>query len=365
MSYADRLKKARQIFLENGADALLVENPVQLFYLTGVHLSAGKLLLTSMDARLLVDGRYLELCQQHSSVSVELYDSAKFADRLLKPPFQSLRALAFESTFTSHHAYLLLKKQLEALPRQIELLPLGAQLSALRALKEPEEIAKLRAAAQLGSSGFDFLCSILQEGISELEAAVQLEIFWKERGGRTVAFDPIIAFGSHSSMPHYRAGEKRLRLGDNALIDIGVTLDDYHSDMTRVLFCGPPDPQLLAIYEIVQQAQAAAISLCRPGTALGALDAAARTLIAEKGYGAHFTHSLGHGIGLEVHEYPTIRNAHPYKDVLLTPGMVLTIEPGIYLPGLGGVRLEDTILITDTGHINLTERPIPSLTIHK
>ena len=139
------------------------------------------------------------------------------------------------------------------------------------------------------------------------------------------------------------------------LIDIGVTLNHYHSDMTRVVFFGEPDPLMEKIYTIVKKAQAAALSLCCAGARIGDLDAAARALIGSKGYGEYFTHSLGHGIGLEVHEPPTLRNKAPYFDMLLEPGMAITIEPGIYLPEKGGVRFEDTVVVTSAGYENLTQ----------
>jgi Xaa-Pro aminopeptidase len=141
------------------------------------------------------------------------------------------------------------------------------------------------------------------------------------------------------------------------LIDIGVKLKGYHSDMTRVVFFDEPDPKLEEIYEIVRGAQEAALKLCKPGTRVGDLDMEARIWITDRGYGECFTHSLGHGVGLEIHELPVVRSATKHDSVVLQPGMVITVEPGIYLPKLGGVRIEDTVVITEDGHINLTNRP--------
>jgi Xaa-Pro aminopeptidase len=351
-----RLENAKKVLEEQGADALLLEDEINLFYLTGLELSAGKLLIGHTAAVLFVDGRYLELCQSRSPIPVKLLDPSKFSQNFLQPPFDSVRTLAFASDKLSYDGYIQLQKQLKPLPHPIALMPLQTPLRPLRLYKEPEEAEKLKAAARLGSAGFELLLSLLQEGIREDEAAAELEIFWKRQGAAS-AFSPIIAFGPNSSMPHHRAGKTRLEKGQPVLIDIGATLDHYHSDMTRTLFFESADPQLLAFHEVVQEAQAAALKLCRPGTPLGALDRAARSLIEKAGYGERFTHSLGHGIGLEVHEYPTVKNTEPFKDVLLEPGMALTIEPGIYLPGIGGVRIEDTVLITETGHENLTNLP--------
>ena len=140
-------------------------------------------------------------------------------------------------------------------------------------------------------------------------------------------------------------------------MDIGVTLDSYNSDMTRVIFFGEPDPELLKIYEIVYQTQKTALSLCHPGVSVGELDRISRKIIEDAGYGEYYTHSLGHGIGLEVHEFPILKNSEPYKKCILAPGMAITIEPGIYLPNKGGIRIEDTIIITDDAYENLTQRP--------
>jgi Xaa-Pro aminopeptidase len=355
MKYQSRMQKLQKMVQENQVDAFLIEDVINLYYLTGLHLSAGKLLVTPQGATLFVDARYLELCQMHSPFPVLLADPSNFQLWFVKPEFSFIRRLAFESDKTTYHSFLQLKTQLEA-SCNIQLIPLNNLLSPLRAIKDEDEIQALREAAELGSLGFDFLCSFLKEGISEIEAAMELEIFWKRLGGRSVAFDPIIAFGSNSSMPHYRAGKERLKNGEIVLMDIGVNLNHYHSDMTRMAFFGKADPTLLSIHEIVQEAQNAALLKCQPGSSLGTLDLAARTVIKEHGYGANFTHSLGHGLGLEVHEYPTIRNVEPVKDLVLAPGMVITIEPGIYIPSLGGVRIEDTVLISETGYENLTNR---------
>ena len=153
-------------------------------------------------------------------------------------------------------------------------------------------------------------------------------------------------------MPHYKGGSTALKKGDAVLLDIGVNWHRYHSDMTRVVFFGKPKPKILEIYEIVLAAQLAALELCRPGSKIGELDEAARDYIASKNYGEYFTHGLGHGVGLEIHEAPSVRSKGPDKNLKLEEGMAITIEPGIYLPGVGGVRIEDTVIITKKGHEN-------------
>lgn len=235
----------------------------------------------------------------------------------------------------------------------------------MRRVKDKQEIRLLGKAANLGTEGFHYVCSKLTEGITEQELAIALEIFWKEKGSQGLAFSPIIAFGKNSSMPHHRAGATKLQSGDIVLIDIGVLLDYYHSDMTRCVFFGPPQKKLIEIYEIVRQAQEMALAMCRPGVLIEELDRAARSYIASKGHQEHFTHGLGHGVGLQIHEGPSLSQKSADKTLPLEEGMVITIEPGIYLPEIGGVRIEDTVVITDKGHKNLTKAAKTQLVIDK
>lgn len=331
--YHKRLKKI-QDRLKGSCEAFLVDDKINLYYLTGLDLSAGKLIIDSKGANLCVDGRYFELCKEKSPFPVHLNHA--------ETTFQTL---GFNSVTTTYKSYEELKKTYP----EVSLIPIDSLVEKERAIKDSFEIDLMRKAAKLGFEGFEYVASLLQEGISELQLAIELEIFWKKRGGKGVAFDPIIAFGPNSSMPHYRAGNTRLKKGQNVLIDIGVNLNHYNSDLTRVIFFGDPDPRIQNIYKVVDEARQKAFALCKPGISLGEVDAAARDHIISQGFGDYFTHSLGHGVGLEVHEYPSFRN----KETILQSGMVLTIEPGIYLPQVGGVRLEDTLLITDSGFENL------------
>lgn len=361
MDYRARIKRLQDYLKEIPCDALLVDDATNVYYLTGLQLSQGMLLVHTLGASLLVDSRYFELCKQRSPVPVLLADqnNASLA-KVLSNECAFVQTLAFDSENTSYKSYQNLQSCIHTVGNEktpsLVLIPLANPIKTLRSIKDENEIQLLRTAAELGSRGFDHVCSLLKEGVSEIELAVELEIFWKRHGSKSLAFDPIIAFGPNSSMPHYRAGEATLKKGDTVLIDIGVNYQHYHSDMTRVVFFGKGHSQILNIYSIVHEAQLAALELCRPGTLIGDLDHAARNLIVSKGFGEKFTHSLGHGVGLEIHELPILRNTAPFKDLVLQPGMVITIEPGIYLPGLGGVRIEDTVVITKEGHENLTQR---------
>lgn len=356
MNYNARLQKLRERIATLHCDAILIDNSVDLYYLTGLRLSAGQLLVHARGACLLVDGRYIESCSKKSPVPVLLAEPGKKTlEALLRGDCSFIKTLAFDSDSTTYHQFQLLQTMLSETQK---LVPTEHLVLELRAVKDQEEIAILRKAADLGSKGYDYVVSLLNTGISEREVANKLEIFWMEQGGEGVAFEPIIAFGPNSSMPHYRAGETKLKKGDPVLIDIGVKYQGYHSDMTRVVFFGEPHPEMRKIYDVVREGQQAALDLCLPGTPVGSLDQAARDLITLRGYGDKFMHGLGHGVGLEIHELPVVKGISPYKQVDLKEGMVITIEPGVYLSGIGGVRLEDTIVITADGYENLTKRSL-------
>lgn len=347
VNYKRRIEKIQQAVDSQEVEALLIEQKSDLYYLLGLDLSAGSLIITPSEAHLFVDGRYYQACLEKNPCAVTLSTDTALKDYL---KLKRITQLAFDAENTSYQRFLKLETIVPTL------VSINGPLKRIRAIKEPCEIALLRAAASLGCCGYDFVVSQLKEGINEIDLARALEIFWLQKGGEGLAFSPIIAFGPNSALPHYRAGNSSLQKKQPVLIDIGVTLQHYHSDMTRVLFFGEPLTQLLEIYEIVQQAQQAALDHCQPGTTTGELDLIARDLISRHGYGAHFTHSLGHGVGLDIHEYPTLRYRPDVEPVLLEAGMVITIEPGIYLPGVGGVRIEDTVVITENGYENLTDR---------
>lgn len=344
-----RIKKMQSLLGEFEIDCLLITAPTDILYFTGQSVSVGKLLFTENTAHLIVDGRYFESCEKNAPCTVLLSDEHTFKHLLTK---SKATTLGFSSQDTSYSDYVSLQILIQSL--SCTLVPLDSPTSRLRMIKDDNEIEALKQAAALGNQGYQHIKDMIIEGITEEELAIELEIYWKKKGSQKTAFDPIIAFGKNSAMPHYRAAKEKLKNGDTVLIDIGVTLNHYHSDMTRTHFLGEPHPQMKEIYEIVQTAQQLALDNCLPGITVGELDAVARDYIASKGYGPQFTHSLGHGIGLEIHEFPILRNKPPYQSVILQPGMAITIEPGIYLPGIGGVRIEDTVILTENGHLNVT-----------
>lgn len=346
MNYRKRLEKVQHILKTSHCDAFIVDDPINLYYLTGIPMSSGKIVVNTDEAFLLVDNRYYELCKKLSFLTVFLSETTP-----LEKVLNRVSNLGFDGETMTYQSY----KNLEKLLKHTTLVSLNNPIQKIRSIKEPEEIEILKEAASLGVEGYRYLESLLRDGITEIEMATELEIFWKRKGGQGVAFEPIIAFGEMSAIPHYRASDTLLKKGMTVLIDIGVKWKRYHSDMTRTLFWGEPVPLMREIYEIVDEAKKRALEICKPGTLIGDLDSEAREFIASKGYGDNFLHSLGHGVGLEIHEWPLIRKKEPYQNLTLEEGMVITIEPGIYLPGIGGVRLEDTVVITSNGHINLCQ----------
>ncbi len=314
----------------------LIEDPTDLFYLTGVELSSGQMIATKRGAILYVDGRYTELAKSLSPIPVR--------ERTTKI-LPSTRALGFDQNKTTYGRYLQLKKQckVKAMPSLV---------NQLRYVKDDEEIQAMKKSAKLLWKGYGWLCKELKVGVTELEMAHKFEAFVKQHGAQRLSFDPIIAFGTNTSKPHYHPGKSVLKASDLVLMDMGVVVDGYCSDMTRTFFFGKPIQKLGRILQTTNAAQAAALSCVKPGVLLKTLDQAARYVMKKEGLEKHFLHSLGHGIGLEVHEGPRIASKGEDASSELKEGMVITIEPGLYVAGLGGARMEDTIVVTKNGYEN-------------
>lgn len=326
-------------------DAWLIENPTDLFYLTGLSVSHGQLLITKKTHRLFLSPIYLEAGKTSSCCHVVAWTKESLLKTLVS---FSIQNLGIDST---HHSFFSVE-QLKKLCKKekINIKPVAHPVVSLREIKEEKEQKLLAAAANLGTRGFRHLIKSIKPGVKESTLVEKLKIFWLENGAESTSFDPIVAFGANSALPHHHPGAKKLKKNDLILIDAGVVKEGYASDMTRTFFLGKPDPELERMYCATLKAQQAALSLCKPGTPLTDLDQAARKVLSQEGLVHLFTHSLGHGIGLQTHEAPFMRN----NDQKLQAGMVITIEPGTYLPGKGGIRIEDTVIITEKGHKNLS-----------
>lgn len=351
MDFASRIQRVQHLLKEERLDGLIVDQVVDLYYLMGQTLSLGRLLIERERVTLFVDGRYYEAMRASLPFAVHLVKDYGKGSAFEGSLLSSGKRIAFDAEGTSYKSYQAL---VEVGDGRVEWVPLVGPIKRLRAIKDREELALLKEAAELGSLGYEFAVGQLKEGVTEREVADELEIFWKRSGGERLGFASIIGFGEHSAIPHHRPTERRLKRGDLVLIDIGVVKKSYHSDMTRCLFFGPPDRELETIYEIVLEAQQRALEAVKPGVLTGAVDRAARGWIEERGFGKEFCHGLGHGVGLEIHELPILRSEGPFAKEPLYEGMVITIEPGIYLPQRGGVRIEDTVVVTQEGYLNLS-----------
>ena len=349
-----RIKKLQEMLSYWKVNGLLVTDPIDLLYLTSLEMTAGKLFVSKEKAVFVVDGRYLEKCKRHSTIPTFLDTQENLFDLLTKKDLKTITQLGFDSNATSYKQFEQLQTFFQTVQgKKIRLVPLANPLHELRMIKDSSEQQKIKAACTLVSRSLEHIIPRLKAGITEEEIAKTLQIFWLQHGGDGAAFDPIIAFGKNSAMPHYRHGKVPLKEGDIVLIDIGAMVDHYCSDMTRVFFYKKAPPKLQEIAHIVQKAQEAAIAQCKPKVTTRQLDTIARDVITKAGYGEYFVHGLGHGLGLEIHESPYLKKELSYPDVPLQAGMVITIEPGIYIPDLGGVRIEDTILVKELGCENL------------
>lgn len=326
--------------------AVLITGQANRFYLSGFQGTAGMLLVTREAAWLVTDFRYAEAAREQAPdfqvVQHGGRDQLKVLGRLLAEA--GVARLAFEPGHVSYHQF----QEFAGAWPGVELIPFEGLVEALRKVKDPDEIEHCRRAMELAEAAFEAVLAEIRPGRRERDLALDLEFAMRRRGADAAAFDFIVASGPRSALPHGYASDRVIEAGDIVTIDFGARYRGYHSDITRtVVVGGPADAKVREVYEAVRAAQAAGMAAVRAGVSAAAVDKAARDIITAAGYGEHFGHGTGHGIGLEVHEYPRLG---PGRDGdVLEAGMLVTIEPGIYLPGWGGVRIEDTVLVTEDG----------------
>jgi len=268
------------------------------------------------------------------------------------------RRIGFEADHFTVSRFEWLRRAIESRALAVELRPVEGVVERARVVKDSYELEAMRKAASHLTLVADRAIAAVREGIAERLVAAAIEAAMREAGYDRIAFDTIVASGPHSALPHHRAGDRRIETGDLVVLDFGGVMDGYCCDLTRTVVVGPPAPDASRLYEAVREAQAAAIAAVRPGIAASEVDAAARRVLESRGLGAAFGHGTGHGLGIEVHEEPRVGKARTdLPPTLLEPGMVFTIEPGAYLPGFGGVRIEDDVVVTDRGCEVLTSVP--------
>lgn len=345
-----RRKKLGHFFEKHNLDALLFSNMLNIRYLSGFTGSEGALLLTRDAAWLLCDSRYTtQAADETTETSIRQFSEKQDAVGTLIQELQLTR-IGFESAHISVAVFMELSGKLPG----CELVPVGKDLDQIRSCKDEDEIESLETIARLASDALQATLSLLKPGVSESFFARELEFEMRRHGAEGRSFDFIVASGERGAMPHGRASNKIISPGELVTIDFGATLNGYHSDETVTISVGKPDLLAMEIHGIVKEAHDKAIAAVKPGLACRDLDAIARDFITGHGYGDHFGHGLGHGVGLEIHEQPVIS---PRSKSIIEEGMVFTVEPGIYIPGFGGVRIEDTVVVTANGCYLLTAAP--------
>ena len=341
LKIANRLSKLRRRLAERQIEAILISQPENRHYLSGFDGSAGFLLITPEKRVLATDFRYTEQAQRQAP-DYDLFqitgDMEDWLARLVNS--LNLRRLGFEAEHISLAAYQRLSTILDE--AQIQLVPLEGLVEAIRVLKEPEEIELITRAVQISDAAFEYILTTIKNGMTEKEVAWELEKCLHEQGSQPLPFDIIVASGPNSALPHARPSERVIKPGEPVLIDFGAKIGGYSSDISRTICLGKAGDTFKKVYDIVLGAQLKAIAQITAGTSGDQADGIARAAIKEAGYGDAFGHGLGHGLGLAAHEPP--RLGLDSSDSL-ADGMVFTIEPAIYLPGWGGIRIEDTVVL--------------------
>jgi len=344
-----RLSALRARLAELGAEAVLLSAPADVRWASGFTTPAdGRVVVTGDAATLITDDRYTAQAAEESAIEVRIAGGHRQLDEILACA-GGLR-LAVQADHLTWKAARDLEERLGAPPLATEGLT-----RPLRLVKSPDEIARLREAARLTDAAFaHVLDGALRPGAREVDVALEIERFVRQNGGEGMAFDVIVAGGHRSAMPHGTASQRALERGDLVTLDFGARVDGYHADMTRAVAIGPVAEPLRGWFDAVLRAQEAAVAAIRPGLSGVDADRVARDRLAEAGIAELFVHSLGHGVGLQIHEGPSLSSRS--TDVL-APGMVVTVEPGVYRPGVGGLRIEDLVLVTEDGHEVLSRSP--------
>jgi len=355
-----RLQRVKKLLVEQPFDTFLVSEPWNRAYLSGFWAedmqlteSSGFLFITEKSQVLATDFRYKEQAENEAQgFQVVIYKENLTS--VLPEIFAGLdtRNLGFENHHLTYDRFVKVQEALQKWDKEGELLPAVHLVEELRMAKEPEEVQAIRNSLALTESVLETLLNEAQVGKTEKELAWRIEQLMRERGAESVSFPPIVASGPSAALPHAVVSDRQLRESETIIIDLGARVEHYCSDMTRTVILGKPEAKAREIYSIVREAQLRAMAAVKAGVYSLDVDKVARDHIASSGYGDNFGHGLGHGVGLAVHEKPGFGKT---SAVVLQENMVVTIEPGIYLPGWGGVRLENMVLVTNDGCENLNQ----------
>ncbi len=353
MSLKSRIDNLRQKLAEKEVDAFFVSQPENRYYLSGFDGSDGFLLITPQNTILATDFRYVEQARRQAP-DYEIFqitnNIADWFPRLVAE--LNLKKLGFEAGHITFARYQQLTDALNKAKSQLKLVSVDRLVESLRAIKEPEEIELITKASVITDSAFEYIEDIIHIGMSEVKVAWEIEKFMREKGSQTIPFDIIVASGPNSALPHAQPSQHAILSGEPIIIDIGARIGGYGSDLSRTICLGSHDDTFNKVYDTVLRAQLAAIATIKEGMIGEEADSVARKVIKQAGYGEAFGHALGHGVGLAPHELPRLG---PNSLEHLVNGMVFTIEPGIYLTGWGGVRIEDTVVM-ESGKIRVISR---------
>ncbi|MCH7321851.1 Xaa-Pro peptidase family protein [Solibacillus sp. MA9] len=338
-----KLAKLRQALIDNQVDAILITNEYNRRYMTGFTGTAGVAIVSQNDAVFITDFRYTEqAAAQIKDFRIEQHKGTIFEEVANQAAIMGVKTLAFEKDAMHYGTYEVYKSSVKA-----DFVPLSGVIEKIRLIKSQEEINIIKVACEIADNAFTHILNFIKPGITELDVSNELEFFMRKQGATSSSFDIIVASGLRSALPHGVATDKIIETGDFVTLDFGAYYNGYISDITRTVAVGQPSEQLVEMYNAVLESQLLALEKVGPGMTGAQADAVSRDYLKSKGLGEAFGHSLGHGIGLEVHEGPGLNFR---SEVVLEPNMVVTIEPGVYIPGVGGVRIEDDILITETGN---------------
>lgn len=347
-------KTIRGFLQEKGLDGVLVADGSNMRYLSGFTGETGYLYLSRGRQVILTDSRYtLQAKEEAPDFQVkEVSRQEGYKEKLLKLTREdNTERLGFEDQVMTYAAVEGFREKLSSVR---EWVPLGEALGVFRQIKTEAEVECMARAEAIGDEAFTYLLGELRPGVTELTIAAKLEFYMKTHGAEDIAFPSIVASGLHSAMPHATPSQKKLEEGDFITLDFGCRFGGYCSDMTRTVVLGKANERQREIYRIVLEAQLAGLGAVRAGISGKEADGVARKVIEEAGYGEYFGHALGHSVGLQVHERPALSKG---EETILRPGMIETVEPGIYVPGFGGVRIEDMVVVTEDGCRNLTHSP--------
>ena len=351
---ASRRRAAMRVVTAGKLDAMLVTHPPDVGYLSGFSGEDSYLVIGGGWSSLITDGRFAEqAAKECDGVEIVVREKSLTDSAGKALGGRRVRKLGYQKA----HISVAVQEDLSRDVGRRKLVGVSGLMAPLRAVKGAEELTQIRKAVRIAQKAFGELIAGGAKplvGRTERQIAAQLEYHMRSLGADAAAFETIVAAGPNGSRCHHQPGQRRVRKGEALLIDWGARVNGYHSDLTRVVFLGTIPPKLAEIYDVVRRAQEAGIAACRPGVRCKTPDAAARDVIESAGYGKEFVHGLGHGLGRQIHEAPWLAKKRRAR---LRAGMVVTVEPGIYLPGVGGVRIEDDILITLRGHRQLTAVP--------